>query len=546
MTGRLGRIRVKNWQAHGDLTILAGYAPQENGPSEHKEHFWDQVTKTMAKLPRRTSIIFGGDFNGDPLPDDAAIGRYHPCESLTDNGAHVSEVCKAAQLWSPSTWAARPVPPNPCWEGNTWRGHRGEQSRPDHILLSIDLASPPVTVDFLSSRDLRGTALAPIDHAPLRITLRYRFRAVGRRGGGRRFDRARLAAATTDLHFAKQFIDEMQRWAQAHLNKLKQLAQDAHPDSSWQYTESSILELAMKAFQAGETPKRRPWLSENTMDLIIKSEEVVKTAAPWLQPAPLGALCLYVYEESSQLGHRRKHISACFLAWALLRSLRKLTNQIRRSCDQDKQVHIAELAKNMKNDYKTVWQRARDIAGTALGPRGRFFIPPDACQLTQADWDQYMSKTFEAQKVDTPKALLAPPGPPLTKIRLTDLRRALLRQRNFKAHPQDTLPPEIWKIVARFYPDFLKIMDQTTLAVIRKTRTAPTLWSLSPIWPVPKHNGKQGLQGKRPVNGVHCFSRAFMRLSYKRPTPSPYFFGGLLADEEKRLWERRLTFRHDA
>ena len=58
MAGRLGGIRVKNWQ---DLTILAGYAPQENGPSKHKEHFWDQVTKTMAKLPRRTFTIFGGD-----------------------------------------------------------------------------------------------------------------------------------------------------------------------------------------------------------------------------------------------------------------------------------------------------------------------------------------------------------------------------------------------------------------------------------------------------------------------------------------------------
>ena len=69
------------------------------------------------------------------------------------------------------------------------------------------------------------------------------------------------------------------------------------------------------------------------------------------------------------------------------------------------------------------------------------------------------------------------------------------------------------------------MIDDTTLAVIRKTRTAPTLWSLSPIWPVPKHNGKQGLQGKRPANGVHCFSRAFMRLSYKRPVPSPYVYG---------------------
>ena len=68
----MGGIREKNWQAHSDLTIFAGYAPQENEPSEHKEHFWDHVTKTMAKLPRRTSVIFGGDFIGDAMPDDAA------------------------------------------------------------------------------------------------------------------------------------------------------------------------------------------------------------------------------------------------------------------------------------------------------------------------------------------------------------------------------------------------------------------------------------------------------------------------------------------
>ena len=150
-----------------------------------------------------------------------------------------------------------------------------------------------------------------------------------------------------------------------------------------------------------------------------------------------------------------------------------------------------------------------------------------------------MGVTFDAQKVDTPKALLAPPGPPLAKIRLTDLRRTLLRQRNFKAHPRDTLPPEVWKNLARFYPGFLKMMDDTTLAVIRKTRTAPTFWSLSPIWPVPKHNGKQGLQGKRPrERGVHCFSRAFMRLSYKRPVPSlSMSTEGSQGEDEKKQWE---------
>ena len=188
---------------------------------------------------------------------------------------------------------------------------------------------------------------------------------------------------------------------------------------------------------------------------------MVKSAAPWLRPAPLGALCFYISEEGMQLEqtmavHRQK-MSACFMAWALLRSIGKLANHIRHSCDQDKQEHIAGLAENMDranefHDSRTAWHRARDIAGHLLGPRGRFFAPPDACRLTQPDWDHYMEATFEAQKVDTPKAHLAPPGPPLTKIRLPYLRRALLRQRNFKAHHQDTLAPEIWKILARFYP----------------------------------------------------------------------------------------------
>ena len=138
----------------------------------------------------------------------------------------------------------------------------------------------------------------------------------------------------------------------------------------------------------------------------------------------------------------------------------------------------------------------------------------------------YMGATFEARKGATPKAHLAPPEPPLTKIRLTDLRPAFVRQRNSKGHPQDTRPSEVWKILARFHPGFLKTLDNKTLAVIRTTRTAPTFWSLSPIWLVPKHNGKQVFQGKRPVNGVKCFSRAFKRLSYKRPVPSPFVYGG--------------------
>ena len=46
-----------------------------------------------------------------------------------------------------------------------------------------------------------------------------------------------------------------------------------------------------------------------------------------------------------------------------------------------------------------------------------------------------MGTTFGAKKADTPRAHLAPPGPQLARKRLMDLRRALLRQRNFQSSP---------------------------------------------------------------------------------------------------------------
>ena len=139
------------------------------------------------------------------MPDDAAIGWQHPCETLKDNGAHINEICAAAQLWSPATWSAKPVPANPSWEGNTWQGHNGAQSRPGNILLSVDLTAPQVTIDFRFSHTMRGTALASIDHAPLRLTMQYRFRVRKQREKPRRLDRAKLAAATTDLHIREAF-----------------------------------------------------------------------------------------------------------------------------------------------------------------------------------------------------------------------------------------------------------------------------------------------------------------------------------------------------
>ena len=85
-----------------------------------------------------------------------------------------------------------------------------------------------------------------------------------------------------------------------------------------------------------------------------------------------GFLLLQKRGKFTMARYRRQHISACFMAWAVLRSLRRLTNQTRHSCDKDKQAHIAEPAENMSqanefHDSRTVWQRLCSSRRVSIG-----------------------------------------------------------------------------------------------------------------------------------------------------------------------------------
>ena len=118
-----------------------------------------------------------------------------PCDAFTDDGAHVGEICASAQLCSPATWSAKPVSASPSWEGYTWQGHRGVQSRPDHIFLSVYVSSPPATIDFRHSQILKRNVFGA--NCPCTI------------GFGRD---DRLAVATLDHHFVMHFIEGARKW----------------------------------------------------------------------------------------------------------------------------------------------------------------------------------------------------------------------------------------------------------------------------------------------------------------------------------------------
>ena len=138
LAGRMGGIRVKKTGKHKETSRFSQ-------GTHHRKMDLRSITSTSGITSQRQWQSFR-DARRSFL-EETSTGT--PCQTM--RRAHINEICTVAQLWSPATWSAKPVPSNPSSEGNTRQGHNGVQSRPDHILLSVDLTAPPVTIDVRSS-----------------------------------------------------------------------------------------------------------------------------------------------------------------------------------------------------------------------------------------------------------------------------------------------------------------------------------------------------------------------------------------------------------
>ena len=140
---------------------------------------------------------------------------------------------------------------------------------------------------------------------------------------------------------------------------------------------------------------------------------------------------------------------------------------------------------------------------------------PDACRLTQTDWDRDMGTVLRRKQKSTPRMFTW-------------------------RHLDHRFKKSIDGFETRFAPTTQLQSSPSRHAAAYCRHQKDTYFfdivvSLSPIWPVPKHNRKQSLQGKGLVNRVRCVSRAFMRLSYKRQVASPCVYG-----RDARRWREEV------
>ena len=129
-----GRIRTTGKRTFGAQRPRKGPRHKDGGQA-----FKTHTNRIRTRLPWQRHSRRRGDWRAAPLRD--AHGHW---------SAYLRNL-RSREALKPSHGSAKPVPAKPSWEGNTWQGHNGVQTSPDHILHSVDLSSTPGTIDVRSS-----------------------------------------------------------------------------------------------------------------------------------------------------------------------------------------------------------------------------------------------------------------------------------------------------------------------------------------------------------------------------------------------------------
>ena len=218
-------------------------------------------------------------------------------------------------------------------------------------------------------------------------------RAGGKRP--RRLDRAKLVAANDGLPLHEAFHRGGAEVGTGEFVQFETTGPGSTPRPKLTIHGNSILSLALATFQ------RANWKEETVAEQQYDGLDHEERGSGH-RGSTLAASCS---TRSASTSTRKAH------NWdkqAPTHCCRRLTN--RHNCDQEKQAHIAELAENMNqanefHDSRTVWQRARDIPGTALGPRGWFQCSSRRVSIDSGRLGPLHGHNFLKRKKSTPRKL---------------------------------------------------------------------------------------------------------------------------------------------
>ena len=247
-------------------SLICVYAPTMTYPVEEKEHFYQELTKVVDKVPTADKLIILGDFNArvgkDHTTYEGVIGKFGKGKK-NQNGDLLLNFCTEHDLSITNTFFLQP-------DKNyyTWMHPR---SKHFHLLDYVTVRKENLT-DVLCTKAMRG-AECSTDHYMLRTKLRMRIHVKRRKAPSevpKRLDVSKLRKQEHQTTLASEITKA--------LENEESVAENADINEQWRDLKETVYKTAKDVL--GHPKRKSPdWFQESEaiiQELLTEKEKLHK------------------------------------------------------------------------------------------------------------------------------------------------------------------------------------------------------------------------------------------------------------------------------
>ena len=479
------------------VTIIQCYAPTNLAESDTKDQFYQQLQETIDSSPKRDIIMILGDLNAKVGTNnqnrELNMGK-HGTGEMNENGELFADFCVQNDLVIGGTIFKHRNIHKVTWISPDHNTH----NQIDHICISRKWRRSLIDVRAYRGADVGSDHILLI--GKLRVKIKKNIRVTQKRT---HFDTDKLTSP-----------EHLQNFVLSLKNRFQVLADldNSSIEDKWKQVKNMYNSVSQETLGVKKREFKQ-WLSEDTIKKITERRNIKKQ------------LC------QARTRTQKSKFQKMYT---------EKNREVKKGAKQDKRNLIDSLAQQAeiaakKNDTKTLYKITRQLSGKQCNINkpltredGKIISNPSAqLELWREHFQNVLNGSpMEVQTIIEEGEDLDINLDPITK---EELKAAILKTQNGKAHGPDNIPPEVLKAD----PDTTADIMLNLINEVWEQETTPAEWSEGYIVKLPKKGDLSKCQNWRGIQLLSLPSKILTRIILER----------LRTAVDSRLRENQAGFR---